>query len=287
MNSFRIPEMAKQYTEYDMIQNHTDLPEFPELRTRLLFAFLSGSTKYHTSSELYSLAASLVQLGLDTHDQVTPSNEQKEKKAARSRQLQVLAGDYFSSRFYHLLSQAGQIDMIKQLAGAICDVNRMKMSLYTKMKQLKVTAEDYLHQTVEIKSQLFLAFSEVMAEVYDQTWPEILQAYSKCEVLFEEIFRIESASNLHGSWGFWHILQHGTKEERKQLHADEPDHAKIRTLMHKYHISSLLYQMLETHIKQLHNKIGQLDSDKLVSELFHIAEPFLRFLSKPKVLEDI
>ena len=65
------------------------------------------------TSELFTLATSLVQLGLDTHDLVTASNDVKEKKAARSRQLKVLAGDYFSARFYHLLAQAGQIDMIK------------------------------------------------------------------------------------------------------------------------------------------------------------------------------
>ncbi|MBD0380595.1 heptaprenyl diphosphate synthase component 1 [Paenibacillus sedimenti] len=288
MNSYRIPEIAKQYTEYDMIQIHTDLPDFPELRSRLLFAFLNGNTKHSESSELYTLATSLVQLALDTHEMVNASNEIKEKKAARSRQLKVLAGDYFSSRFYYLLSQAGQIDMIKQLSGAICEVNRLKMNLYTKMKQLKMTAEDYIHQTVEIKSQLFLSFSEFMADVYDQAWPDVLRSYTKCEVIFEEIFRTESATGFHGSWGFWHILQHATKEERKQLHAEETDQAKVRTLIHKYNVSSQLYQMLETHIKQLQLKVQQLDSDKLISELFHIGEPILRFSAKqPKVLEEI
>ncbi|MFD0694837.1 heptaprenyl diphosphate synthase component 1 [Paenibacillus sp. GCM10027628] len=288
MNSYRIPEIAKQYTEYDMIQIHTDLPDFPELRSRLLFAFLNGNTKHSASSELYTLATSLVQLALDTHEMVNASNEVKEKKAARSRQLKVLAGDYFSSRFYHLLSQAGQIDMIKQLSGAICEVNRLKMNLYTKVKQLKMTAEDYIHQTVEIKSQLFLSFSEFMAEVYDQAWPEVLRSYTRCEVIFEEIFRIESAADFRGSWGFWHILQHGTKEERKQLQAAETDQVKMRTLIHKYNVSSHLYQMLESHIKQLQLKVQQLDSDKLISELFHIGEPILRFSEKqPKVLEEI
>ncbi|MBP1961970.1 heptaprenyl diphosphate synthase component 1 [Paenibacillus aceris] len=288
MNSYRIPEIAKQYTEYDMIQIHTDLPDFPELRTRLLFAFLNGNSKLSTSSELYTLATSLVQLALDTHDMVTVSNDIKEKKAARSRQLKVLAGDYFSSRFYHLLAGAGQIDMIKQLSNAICEVNRLKMNTYMKMKQLKLSAEDYIHQTVEIKSQLFLSFSEFMSEVYDQAWPEILRSYAKCEVIFEEIFRMESGANFKGSWGFWHILQHGTKDERKQLQAEESDQAKVRTLQHKYHITSQLYQMLDSQTKMLQSSVQQLESDKLISELFHIGEPFLRFLAKqPKVLEEI
>ena len=100
-----------------------------------------------------------------------------------------------------------------------------------KMKQLKLTAEDYIHQTVEIKSQLFLSFSEFMSEVYDQAWPDILRSYAKCEVIFEEIFRMESTANFRGSWGFWHILQHGTKEERKQLQVKNQITAKVRTLI--------------------------------------------------------
>ena len=129
---------------------------------------------------------------------VTASNDIKEKKAARSRQLKVLAGDYFSSRFYHLLAQAGQIDMIKQLSNAICEVNRLKMNMYMKMKQLKLTAEDYIHQTVEIKSQLFLSFSEFMSEVYDQAWPDILRSYTRCEVLFRRNFPLESGCRFQG-----------------------------------------------------------------------------------------
>lgn len=287
MNSYRIPEIAKQYTDYDMIQTHTDLPEFPDFRTRLLFAFLNRSSKLNGMSELFALVTSLVQMALDTHDMVSISNDIKGKKAVRSRQLKVLAGDYFSSRFYNLLSQAGQIDLIKQLSTAICEVNRLKMNLYILMKQLKMTAEDYIQHSVDIKSQIFLSFSSFMEEVYGHVWPDLLRSFTKCEVISDEIFRAESMSDFNGSWGYWHIMQNGSKEERKQLQAGEPDYAKIRTLMHKYNVSSQLYQMLDSHMNQLSSKVRQLDSDKLISELFHIGDPFIRLLSKPKVLEEI
>lgn len=288
MNSYRIPEIAKQYTEYDMIQIHTDLPDFPELRTRLLFAFLNENNKLSSLSELFTLATALVQLGLDTHDLVTVSNEVKEKKASRSRQLKVLAGDYFSARFYHLLAKTGQIEMIKQLSNAICEVNRLKLSSYTKMKQLKLTAEDYIHHTVEIKSQLFLSFSEVMSERYNQAWPDILRGYVRCELLFDEIFRMETTENFKGSWGYWHINQNGTRDERKQLQAEEADTTKVRTLLNKYNISTQLYQLLHAQTKQLLDRVNKLESVKLQSELFHMGEPFLRFTGEqPKVLEEI
>lgn len=288
MNSYRISEIAKQYTEYDMIQMHTDLPDFPELRTRLLFAFLNANTHLSPKSELFTLATSLVQLGLDTHDLVTASNELKEKRASRSRQLKVLAGDYFSARFYHLLASAGQIDMIKQLSNAICEVNRLKMNVYMKMKQLKLTAEDYIHLSVEIKSQLFLSFSQVMSETYNRVWPEILRNYMRSEFLFEEINRMESAASFKGSWGYWHINQIGTRDERKQMQAVEDEPVRIRTLLHKYNVSSQLYEMLRAQTKQLQESIQQLQSSKLQSELFHMGEPFLRFAGdQPRVLEEI
>jgi heptaprenyl diphosphate synthase len=287
MNSYRIPEIAKQYTDYDMIQTYTDLPGFPEFRTRLLFAFLNGSSKVKDTGELFALVTSLVQMALDTHDLVSISNHEKEKKAARSRQLQVLAGDYFSARFYHLLAQAGQIELVKQLSSAICEVNRLKMNLYLMMKQLKLTAEDYIQQSVDIKAQLFLSFTEWMEDVYDKVWPELLHAFTQCEVLFEELFRVESTDEFRNSWGYWYIWDNGSKEERKQLQMDEPDPAKIKTLLHKYNISSQLYQMLEIHVELLCTKIQQLHSDKLISELFHIGQPFLTYLSKPKVVEEI
>jgi heptaprenyl diphosphate synthase len=287
MNSYRIPEIVKQYTDYDMIQTHTDLPDFPEFRTRLLYAFLNGSSKWTGSSELFALVTSLVQMGLDTHDLVSISNDAKEKTAARSRQLKVLAGDYFSSRFYHLLAEAGQIDLVRQLSGAICEVNRLKMNFYMMMKQLKLSSEDYIQHTVEIKAHLFLSFTGCMEEIYDEVWPELLKGFTKCEVIFEELFRAESIGDFQNSWGYWYILQNGSKEERKQLQTEEQDLSKMKKLIHKYNISSQLYQMLDAQIQQLYTKVQQLDSDKLISELFHIGQPFLRYLSKPKVLEEI
>jgi heptaprenyl diphosphate synthase len=286
MNSYRIPEIAKRYTDYDMIQTHTDLPDFPDFRTRLLFAFLNESPLKSSSSELFALVTSLVQMGLDTHDQVSISNDVKEKKAARSRQLKVLAGDYFSSRFYHLLAEAGQIELVKQLSNAICEVNRLKMNLYMKMKQLKCSSEEYTQQTVAIKAQLFLSFSGLIDERYGQAWPDMLEGFTECEVIFEELFRSESSADFPGSWGFWYILHNGSKEERKQLQAAELDSVKIKTLLHKYNISAQLNQMLDFRIEQLYAKVQTIDSDKLKSELVHIGQPFLRHLSKSKLLEE-
>lgn len=49
MKPYRIPQLAKPYTDYDMIQRHTELPPFSDGRGHLLYIFL-GRGRGQTSS---------------------------------------------------------------------------------------------------------------------------------------------------------------------------------------------------------------------------------------------
>jgi heptaprenyl diphosphate synthase len=284
MNSFRIPEITKPYIEYDMIQKHTTLPELAEYRAKLLLLFLSKTNSDSNLNELITAATSLVQLGLDTHDQVPVSNLQKEEKSARSRQMKVLAGDYFSARFYHILAQAGQVEMIKQLSDAICEVNRLKMNLYLRMKQLKMTPEDFLEQSASIKIQLFLSFQHLMSGEQQRVWPEILKQLALGEVLVEEIEHSKSMVDFYSGWSYWHLLQSVTKEEKKQLQTGDPD--KQRQLNLKYNSSSLLYSMLENNIEMVLKQIQSLESENLKREIKQIFEPFLSYRIKLQAVKE-
>ncbi|MDF2924382.1 MAG: heptaprenyl diphosphate synthase component I-like protein [Paenibacillaceae bacterium] len=286
MNPFHIPELAKRYTQYDMIKIHTVLPEFPASRTRLLCAFLHDPADDGAHKELYALATSLVQMGIDTHEMVSVSNAVKEKKAVRSRQMKVLAGDYFSSGFYQILSQAGQIEMVRQLSAAICEVNRLKMSLYTRMKQLKLSAEDYIQQTVHIRTQMFMHFGQLMKGAKHKLWPDVLTGVARCEVLAGEIGRCDDLVTFPGSWGFWHIMQNGTGEERRHLGSDIHDEEKLRPILEKYDIKGKLYAMLEEQVQYVYGKAKQSNSENLMQEMIQIGEPFLRLVRTPKVLEE-
>lgn len=287
MNTNSIADATKRYTEYDMIRDHTELPELPNFRTQLLYTFLHKSSDFDRQSELYAVVASLAQMGLDTHDLVSETNDRKEKKEARSRQLKVLAGDYFSSRFYWLLAQAGQVEMTRHMATAICEVNRLKMNLYTRMRGWKMTADEYIQHAVGIKMQLFLAFSRLLEGLKPNSWQDMLQGYTSCEVLLDELRRIERDDDLRSGWAFWHLLQIGTKEEKKQLQSEEADSGKLRSLLHKYNVRATLCQMLETQFQLLSNKIREFESEKLVGELYQIGEPFVRALTVSRALEEV
>lgn len=287
MTNTNIQERARQYMEYDMIRIHTDLPDFPEIRTKLLVAFLNTETIDRPRAELFALVTSLVQVGLDTHDQVPETNDKKDKPEARSRQLKVLAGDYFSARFYQLLSQTGEIEVVKQLSKSICEVNRLKMNFYTLMKQLKMSAEDYLQHTISIKMQLFLTFQKWMAGVCHRIWPEILQNYTRCEVLVEELSRLNSTDQIKGSWAYWYIMQFGTKEDKKQLQAEGIDPGKLRALLMKYNVKAQLSQMLELQIDHLRHIVSELTPEGLGQELQTVGDLLARYRNKPKVREEV
>ncbi|XEC92753.1 heptaprenyl diphosphate synthase component 1 [Paenibacillus tarimensis] len=281
MKPYRIPEIAKKYVEYDMIQNHTVLPEFPDSRIRLLFAFLANERGAEEYSELYALVVSLVQMGMDTHDMIDTDTELQKQESMRSRQLKVLAGDYFSGRFYHLLSQAGQIEMIRKISGAVCEVNRMKMNLYVKMKQLRVTAEEYIQSCIQLKTGLLDVFSGVLEERCSRLWPELLHGFTRCEVVVKEIERTESLDLFAGSWGYWHVLQEGTEDEKRQLKENVQEENVILGLLDKYDIRRQLIEKLKQSVAHVHTLAERLDSDKLVRELRQIGETFMQPLASP------
>lgn len=278
MDEYRIPQIARKYAEYDMIQMHTETSEYPEIRTRLLYLFLSNGSLSKEASELAAIVTSLVQLGLDTHDLVE-SEGSDGNSPPRSRQLKVLAGDYFSGRFYHLLARAGQVDLVERLSNAICQVNRLKMNMYLSMKKLDLLAEEYIQQVVRIKMELFLSFSNQTVGPYAEHWPAILEAFTQCEVLTQELIRLESATPFYESWGYWYLLQHSSEEDKHQLLHTSLDTEAIRQLVDRYDVRRYLTERLQHGVRAVFDKIESVKIEKLDVELRQLGSSFLSVLS--------
>lgn len=278
MSITRIVQMARKYTDYDMIALHTELPEFPDGRVRLLYVMLTHQPDPPLAAErdVLVLCTSLVQMGLDTHDLVDHDEDGKPADAGAmlARQLRVLAGDYFSSRFYHLMAQAGQIGMVRRLGETICELNRLKMILYTKMKQLGLSAEEYVQLGSEIRAGLFVTFSSLMGGWAGRIWPEMVRLFSRCELLLAELRRLRRAERLCGGWGFWHVLQTGSEEDRRRLSL-QPEDGVIRQCLDKYAAADTLAGLLRQSAELLLGLLERLPSDKLAGELRPLFEPFL------------
>lgn len=199
MKPYCVPEKTEKYTGYDMIRKHTDVPALPDARLRLLHAFLEASDSA-AGSEVFGTVTALLQTGLDIHDRVAPGDDSEEEQAMRSRQLKVLAGDYYSSRFYELLAAAGEIEMIAELSRAIADVNRGKMELYQRMQGSEsLELAPYLSDLSDIKVRLFRSFDALLDSELLPHWQKLLRLIGLCEGAAEELAAVSGGADYAGT----------------------------------------------------------------------------------------
>src|SRR5690625_141813 len=98
-------------TTLSIIVNHTSLPD--------------------ETKQQYIIATTLIQIALDTHDLIPITNEEIEDEVAiTTKQLTVLAGDYYSGLYYLLLAELEDIPMVSLLATTIKEITEYKMRLY-------------------------------------------------------------------------------------------------------------------------------------------------------------
>lgn len=276
MNSYRVPELAKKYTEYDMIRRHTEIPPFPDSRARLLQVFV-GRTDERGHDELYALATSLVQLAMDTHDRIDTDAGDRKEQEMRSRQLNVLAGDYLSSRFYQLLAHAGRIEMIGKLSGAVSEVNVRKMSLYARMQKFFVSADEYMRETVQLKMQLFLSFGHMIKTGDRKIWECLLEEFSRCETIVTELRRLNDGHFVH-SYAFWHVYEQGSNEERNALRQTDPAPDVRSNMLKKHRVEDILLDKLRSAVNRVQLLLQDDAKEHGLEEVHLILEPYLAYL---------
>ncbi|MGM0711714.1 heptaprenyl diphosphate synthase component 1 [Brevibacillus parabrevis] len=183
-----IIEQIYKRTTHSYVEYYVDVPSMAENRLELLYLFLleQGMTKERAS--IFCTATGLVQLGLDMHENVENQYEQS-LSAERNRQLTVLAGDYYSSRYYNLLAETGEIEAIQVLSGAIQRVNEAKMKLYIAGRDSRsLSDEEYWELRNAIDTGLYVAIVEKYADSDDRRrlWIDLMKETAKVESVIGE-----------------------------------------------------------------------------------------------------
>ncbi|WNS44489.1 heptaprenyl diphosphate synthase component 1 [Paenibacillus sp. MMS20-IR301] len=268
MKPYRIHQLAKPYTDYDMIQRHTELPPFSDGRGHLLYIFLSrGRSAGFQDSELLTLVTGLVQLGLDTHEGIDRYHEEPGGDIMRTRQLKVLAGDYFSSWFYRLLAKHDQIAMVGILSAAIADFNVMKANLYGRMREQSFTAEQYLKYTVQLNMRLFLSFTPMIEDSLREVWEKLLVEFSQYETVVQELRRgVDPASALEG-YTYWKVLESATEEEELLLSQQALDLKDWKKLKLRCKCDTLLTDKLHASAESVQVLLQGIKDEELTGEL--------------------
>jgi heptaprenyl diphosphate synthase len=156
------------------VERHIGRPNTSAFFVKVLYLLLKSYSLPSERIRLHCVATALLQMGLDLHERVSVEPERAEQ-GMRSRQLFVLAGDYFSSLFYRFLAEKGEIQTISRLSEAVCEVNEAKMELYALAGRRQVSPPTYLGFIRRIRGSLPSALSDLFhrGKTSDNPWRDL------------------------------------------------------------------------------------------------------------------
>ncbi|MCA1054643.1 heptaprenyl diphosphate synthase component 1 [Rossellomorea aquimaris] len=122
-----IHQYIEEQLHHSYLKEYIDQPYVDRMLINyLLLPFMDGKRMVTEQEMKWISTAMFLHVALETHEKVTIS----EKDPLKERQLTVLAGVYFSSLYYKMLSDSEDIELIEVLASAIKDINECKISMY-------------------------------------------------------------------------------------------------------------------------------------------------------------
>ncbi|WP_163583391.1 heptaprenyl diphosphate synthase component 1 [Gracilibacillus saliphilus] len=156
--------LITQTINQSFLNKHLDEPEIEVHKLITLHELVQDKPNYE---ELVQTTM-LVQIALNTHDKISVDFEEEN---IREQQLTVLAGDYYSGIYYHLLANHNNLPFIRLLADGINEMTQAKIAFYyTYFNDL----DNFLAEYKEIESKLIEKVAEFVNKTeqlpYITTW---------------------------------------------------------------------------------------------------------------------
>lgn|SRR5690625_278994 len=153
-----IKELLLKKIHHTYLADFIEAPYIDEDKLNILLIIMNNTPLSDKQKRHWIVATMLVQIALDTHElvPVTSSADESEFKTS-SRQLTVLAGDYFSGLYYLLLAETEDIKLVQILSSAIKEINEYKMILYYNEAE---SLDDFVMLVKHIESLLIIRVAE-------------------------------------------------------------------------------------------------------------------------------
>lgn len=160
-------------------------PRIPRLALALQYLFLKEQNYTAKQVRVYCTSTSLVQMSLNIHDEVSADDDEVTPKPNqdRERQMQVLAGDLYSGKFYQILSHWGEMEIIHFLAEAVRFINQAKTNLYGLLARNELTLKQYEQETEKISTALLKAWLEHERTTNSLKWNTVVSNLLTAEKL--------------------------------------------------------------------------------------------------------
>ncbi len=150
-----VKEKVEERLLHPYMFQYINTPVLDEDKLLLLISILDQCKLSNKELENYSITTMLLQVALDTHEQVT--NTRANNEVLKQRQLTVLAGVYYSGLYYKLLADCNDVHAIRMLAQGIKTINDKKIIVYQKdfseidtlMNNLKLIESSLIDQFTE------------------------------------------------------------------------------------------------------------------------------------------
>lgn len=182
-----IKELVRQKIIHPYLIKFIEAPYIDDDKILILILIMDHLELSYKQIQNYALSTMLVQIALDTHDHISNISKMDEENADQStRQLTVLAGDYYSGLYYKLLADSDDISIIRVLASGIKEVNEHKIFVYQK----EFDGIDKLMTSIKIiESSLYTKLSDYFQVSF---WNEIVSNF-----LFVKRLLIEKKQYIH------------------------------------------------------------------------------------------
>lgn len=256
------------------IEKYVTIPDISVLRLKMLNISLYHASIPKPVRKVYCVTTGLIQIGLDLHETISNSKESNEKDV-RNRQLSILAGDFYSSKYYYLLSENGLTEEIKKLAIGIKDINVAKMNLYSIEKGNDSIAS--LINLVKVReSSLYIQFlDKINPSGERKLWRDTIEDLI---FLFNLADELKTKNIYNYNFKYLLIKNLANSEERKEIseiiNSTDNYQNKIKYLYHKYDIQRRMEDIILDTYTDLTKKIKLFDNRFIQSELSYMLSYF-------------
>ncbi len=229
--------------DHPYLSSIIEQPTPDKLQLTLSEAICTAAGLSKKETEVIVSTLLLIYHGLAVHEEIEWLARHADE---RHRQLGVLAGDYYSSKYYRLLAESSQIQLIGHFALAIQTINEVKAELVRAPVDFTLDVERYLQMQEKIHATLLHALRLALVP-HQPRWEALVNHLVRAHVLKAELEKM-SASTWTRHAANLSLWQQATNEEKKWLKAikasDERDN-RIMSLYVKYGTSTYLFSLLE------------------------------------------
>jgi heptaprenyl diphosphate synthase len=255
-------------------------PELERLQLVLAEAMVRAAGLAKSEAETVVSTMMLIYHGLAVHEEIDTLARHADE---RYRQLGVLAGDYYSSKYYRLLAEAGLIHLIGTFARAIQVINEAKAELERDTSDYGIQIERYLEMQETIHGTLLHALRETYLPG-QALWEEIVTLLVRATVLVKELGK-NSTQVWSRTLTNLMVWQQASGEERKwlkQMKAGKGPEHRLLSLHVKYGTSSEVYQQVEDLVGIAQHTVAICDLP--LTEVHGLCEKLIEYRPAPSLV---